>query len=208
MMTATTNKNQVSKAVAMRHEREENKLDRKQDEESDDDDQEEEEFDQENESEDDEMKKPTETATGIVQGTDMEMTEAQQGNENLETTQEQVVEDAHVIISTIPKKTITHLLLVLHRSLRVLSRQEFSKDSIKDQLLRFCPRRGQKDKDKDEDPSARSDRGLKKRKLTKDSVQSEEPVFEVANSDLPQDQEGNLGDNEDEPRNETASRHD
>ncbi|GKA73861.1 hypothetical protein Tco_0780163 [Tanacetum coccineum] len=92
-------------------------------------------------------------------------------------------------------------------------------------------------KDKDEDPSAGSDRGLKKRKLSKDaepttgpkkkdstsgsskgtksqpkssgkSVQSEEPVFEVADSDMPQDQEGNLGDNEDEPRNETASRRD
>ncbi|GKA42178.1 hypothetical protein Tco_0734838 [Tanacetum coccineum] len=37
------------------------------------------------------------------------------------------------------------------------------------------------------------------------SVQSDEPVFEVADSDLLQDQEGNLGDNEDEPRNETAS---
>ncbi|GJS33774.1 hypothetical protein Tco_0532156 [Tanacetum coccineum] len=33
-------------------------------------------------------------------------------------------------------------------------------------------------------------------------------MFEVADSDLPQDQEGNLGDNEDEPRNETASRRD
>ncbi|GJW85253.1 hypothetical protein Tco_0158398 [Tanacetum coccineum] len=89
-----------------------------------------EEFDQENESEDDEMKsdeeqgmddttdqfdddadarleEPTETATRIVQGegNDTEMTEAQQGNENLETTQEQVVEDAHVTISTILKKT-------------------------------------------------------------------------------------------------------
>ncbi|GKD97203.1 hypothetical protein Tco_1381100, partial [Tanacetum coccineum] len=31
--------------------------------------------------------------------------EAQQGNENLETTQEQVVEDAHVTISTVTKKT-------------------------------------------------------------------------------------------------------
>ncbi|GJY57703.1 hypothetical protein Tco_0457595 [Tanacetum coccineum] len=30
----------------------------------------------------------------------------------------------------------------------------------------------------------------------------------VKNSDMPQDQEGNLGDNEDEPRNETASRRD
>ncbi|GKE81194.1 hypothetical protein Tco_1551194 [Tanacetum coccineum] len=32
------------------------------------------------------------------------------------------------------------------------------------------------------------------------SVQSEEPVFEVVDSDMPHDQEGNLGDNEDEPR--------
>ncbi|GJV87588.1 hypothetical protein Tco_1531526 [Tanacetum coccineum] len=89
-----------------------------------------EEFNQENESEDDEMKsdeeqgmddttdqfdddadarleEPTETATGIVQGkgNDAEMTEAQQRNENLETTQEQVVKDAHVTISNVPKKT-------------------------------------------------------------------------------------------------------
>ncbi|GKD57729.1 hypothetical protein Tco_1291116, partial [Tanacetum coccineum] len=93
------------------------------------------------------------------------------------------------------------------------------------------------DKDKDEDPSAGSDRGLKKRKTSKDvkpttglkkkdstsgsskgtksqpkstgkSGQSEEPVFEVADSDMPQDQAGNLGDNEDEPRDETASRRD
>ncbi|GKG17265.1 hypothetical protein Tco_0362222, partial [Tanacetum coccineum] len=83
----------------------------KQNEESNDDDQEQEDFDQENESEDDELKsnkeqgmddttdqfnddayarleEPTETATGIVQGegNDAEMTKAQQGNENLETT--------------------------------------------------------------------------------------------------------------------------
>ncbi|GJZ99633.1 hypothetical protein Tco_0672184 [Tanacetum coccineum] len=92
-------------------------------------------------------------------------------------------------------------------------------------------------KDKDEDPSAGSDRGLKKRKTSKDaepttgqkkkdstsgsskgtksqskssekSVQSEEPVFEVADSDMLQDQEGNMGDNEDKPRKETASRRD
>ncbi|GJW17819.1 hypothetical protein Tco_0025255 [Tanacetum coccineum] len=41
-----------------------------------------------------------------------------------------------------------------------------------------------------------------------DCYMIEEPVFEVADSDLPQDQEGNLGDNEDEPRDETASRRD
>ncbi|GKC17195.1 hypothetical protein Tco_1013977, partial [Tanacetum coccineum] len=39
------------------------------------------------------------------EGNDTEMTEAQQGNENLEATQEQVVKDAHVTISTVPKKT-------------------------------------------------------------------------------------------------------
>ncbi|GKB47174.1 hypothetical protein Tco_0897927, partial [Tanacetum coccineum] len=101
----------------------------------------------------------------------------------------------------------------------------------------YSLKRSRQDKDKDEDPFARSDRGLKKRKQSKDaepttsptkkdstsgsfkgtksqlkstgkSVQSEEPVFEVADSDVPNDQEGNLGVNEDEPRKETTSRHD
>ncbi|GKF02706.1 hypothetical protein Tco_0029629, partial [Tanacetum coccineum] len=39
------------------------------------------------------------------EGADVEMIDAQQGNENLETTQEQVVEDAHVTISTVTMKT-------------------------------------------------------------------------------------------------------
>ncbi|GJZ82846.1 hypothetical protein Tco_0648019 [Tanacetum coccineum] len=97
----------------------------------------------------------------------------------------------------------------------------------------YSLKRGRKDKDKDEDPSTGSDRRIKKRNLSEDaepttgpkkkdsmsgsskgtksqpkssgkSVQLEEPVFEVADSGMPQDQEGNLGDNEDEPRNETA----
>ncbi|GJS33773.1 hypothetical protein Tco_0532155 [Tanacetum coccineum] len=116
------------KSSKQENESKERESDSEQDEESDDDDQEEEEFDQENESEDDEMKsdeeqgmdditdqfdtdarleEPTETATGIIhgEGNDTEMTEAQQSNENLETTQEQVVEDAHVTISIVPKKT-------------------------------------------------------------------------------------------------------
>ncbi|GJZ50827.1 hypothetical protein Tco_0605342 [Tanacetum coccineum] len=98
----------------------------------------------------------------------------------------------------------------------------------------YSLKRSRKDKDKDEDPSARSDRGLKKRKLSKDaepttspkkkdstfgsskgsksqpkssgkSDQSKEPVFEIADSDMLQDQKGNMGDNEDEPRKETVS---
>ncbi|GJU51709.1 hypothetical protein Tco_1221264 [Tanacetum coccineum] len=65
----------------------------------------------------------------------------------------------------------------------------------------YSLKRGRKDKDKDEDPSAGSDRGLKKRKTSKDA----EPTTYL---DMPQDQEGNLDDNEDETRNETASRRD
>ncbi|GKB62061.1 hypothetical protein Tco_0918247 [Tanacetum coccineum] len=73
----------------------------------------------------------------------------------------------------------------------------------------YSLKRGRKDKDKDEDPSAGSDRGLKKRKLSKDTKPTtEESVFEVADSDMLQDQDENLGDNEDKPRNETASRRD
>ncbi|GJV40924.1 hypothetical protein Tco_1419364, partial [Tanacetum coccineum] len=285
------------------------------------------------------------------------MTEAQQGKENLETTQEQVVEDAHVTISTVPKKTevpvtssscssdlaskflnfsnisqtdalivspldvhVHHevprtqaptLLIILVSVIPesssevsnfappvieklikescdevtlvkassqpqstyeaastltefklkkiLLDKMEKSKSYLTAPEHRDCYdglkksyaldkdffysydeyslKRSRKDKDKDEDPSVRSDRGLKKRKLSKDakpttkskkkdstsgsskgtksqpkstgkSVQSEEPVFEVVDSDMPQDQAGNLGDNEDEPRDETASRHD
>ncbi|GJY90587.1 hypothetical protein Tco_0505783 [Tanacetum coccineum] len=63
--------------------------------------------DQFNDDVDARVEEPTEIATGIVQGegNDAEMSEAQQGNENLETTHEQVVEDAHVTISNVPKKT-------------------------------------------------------------------------------------------------------
>ncbi|GKE28469.1 hypothetical protein Tco_1443853, partial [Tanacetum coccineum] len=53
------------------------------------------------------LKEPTQTDKEVVQGegADAEMNDAQPGNENLETTQEQVVEDAHVTISTVTKKT-------------------------------------------------------------------------------------------------------
>ncbi|GKD99802.1 hypothetical protein Tco_1387786 [Tanacetum coccineum] len=90
----------------------------------------EEEVDQENESEDDmiesdddkgiddttdqfdddvdaRLEEPTQIGKEVVQGegADVEMNEAQQGNENLVTTQEQVVDDAHVTITTVTKKT-------------------------------------------------------------------------------------------------------
>ncbi|GKD93312.1 hypothetical protein Tco_1373149, partial [Tanacetum coccineum] len=107
-----------------------NKQESKQDEEYDDDNQEDEEVDQENESKDDKiesdedkgmddttnqfdddvdarLEEPAQIGKEIVQGkgVDVEMDEVQQGNENLETTQEQVVDDAHVTITTVTKKT-------------------------------------------------------------------------------------------------------
>ncbi|GJW83784.1 hypothetical protein Tco_0156929 [Tanacetum coccineum] len=53
------------------------------------------------------LKEPTQTDKEIVQGegANAKMNDVQHGNENLETTQEQVVEDAHVTISTVTKKT-------------------------------------------------------------------------------------------------------
>nr|GEX02297.1 hypothetical protein [Tanacetum cinerariifolium] len=57
----------------------------------------------------------------------------------------------------------------------------------------YLLKRSQKDKDKDEDPFAGSDRGLKKRKTSKEKLE-----FEITNSKMPQDQEENLVDDDDE----------
>nr|GEV18696.1 putative ribonuclease H-like domain-containing protein [Tanacetum cinerariifolium] len=59
----------------------------------------------------------------------------------------------------------------------------------------------QKYKDKDEDPSAGSDRGLKKRKTSKDA----EPKKD---SDMPQDQEKNPSNDDEEPKEKVASESD
>ncbi|GKE48894.1 hypothetical protein Tco_1480152, partial [Tanacetum coccineum] len=95
--------------------------------------------------------------------------------------------------------------------------------------------RSREDKNKDKDPTAGSDRGLKKRKTSKDlepttaskkkdstsgsskgtksqpisfgkSVQIEEPEFEVGDSNMPQDQAGIQDDNADKLRTETVAR--
>ncbi|GJZ62150.1 hypothetical protein Tco_0618287 [Tanacetum coccineum] len=79
---------------------EEQESDLEQDEEFEDDNQEEEEIDQEND-----LKKIIESDEDR-ECADVEMKEAQQGNENLETTQEQVVDDAHVTITTTKKTEV------------------------------------------------------------------------------------------------------
>nr|GEZ44371.1 hypothetical protein [Tanacetum cinerariifolium] len=99
----------------------------------------------------------------------------------------------------------------------------------------YSLKRRQKDKDKNEDPFAGSDRGLKKRKTSKNAesikgpkakesqhgsskgtnsqiessrkfVQSEEPEFKVADSNMPQDQEENPGDDDEEPKGKRDQR--
>ncbi|GJR16988.1 hypothetical protein Tco_0965515 [Tanacetum coccineum] len=101
----------------------------------------------------------------------------------------------------------------------------------------YSLKRIRKDNDKNEDLSAESDQGLKKRKTSKHaepskglktkeskfgsskgtksqskssgkSIQAEEPEFEVADTDIPQGQEGNLGDDDEEPKREVASKRD
>nr|GEW46530.1 hypothetical protein [Tanacetum cinerariifolium] len=69
----------------------------------------------------------------------------------------------------------------------------------------YSLKRSRKDKDKDKDPFVGSDRGLKKRKTRKDS---EEPEFEVADSDMPQDQKENPGNDDEEPKGKVASKRD
>ncbi|GJU71383.1 hypothetical protein Tco_1262788 [Tanacetum coccineum] len=70
-------------------------------------------------------------------------------------------------------------------------------------------KRSRKDKDKDEDPSAGLDRGLKKRKTSKDAEPTkEESEFEVADSDMLQDQEEKPGNDDEEPKEKVASKHD
>ncbi|GJT10247.1 hypothetical protein Tco_0857289 [Tanacetum coccineum] len=65
----------------------------------------------------------------------------------------------------------------------------------------YSLKRIQKDKDKDEDPSARSDRGLKKRKTSKDAKLTKD-------LDMPQDQEENLGNDDEEPKGKVRSKRD
>ncbi|GKE09834.1 hypothetical protein Tco_1413385, partial [Tanacetum coccineum] len=97
--------------------------------------------------------------------------------------------------------------------------------------------RGREDKERDEDPPARPDQGLKKMKTSKDaepsrgskskesksssskgsksqlksfgkSAQAEEPVFETIDTEMQQDQRDDMGNTEDQPNIEEASMHD
>ncbi|GJX18900.1 hypothetical protein Tco_0221577 [Tanacetum coccineum] len=94
-----------------------------------------------------------------------------------------------------------------HRNLydALIKSYQLDKDLFDSYGKAYSLKRSHEDKDKDEDPPAGSDQGLKKKKASKDSVQAEEPVFETADTEMPQDQGG---DTEDQPNVEANTMND
>nr|GEZ64256.1 hypothetical protein [Tanacetum cinerariifolium] len=156
------------------------------------------------------LNEPVDTDKGFVEeeGTDATMTNVQQRNENLKILQ--VIEDAHVTLFTVPQKTKVPVTSSSHLSDLAAKFLNFSDiPHTDDEIISlidvhvhhevpshkvYSLKKSRKDKDKDEDPIAGSNRGLKKRKTSKDvAPTTEEPEFEVVDSDMPHDQEGNLG---------------
>ncbi|GJR76103.1 hypothetical protein Tco_0088468 [Tanacetum coccineum] len=74
----------------------------------------------------------------------------------------------------------------------------------------YSLKRDQEDKDKDEDPPAGSDQGLKKQKTSKDAEPSraEQPVFETTDTKMPLNQREDLGNTDDQPNVKATSKDD
>ncbi|GJS75022.1 hypothetical protein Tco_0724903, partial [Tanacetum coccineum] len=109
--------------------------------------------------------------TDKLKGTDAAMTNVQQGNGNLEILQ--VIEDAHVTLSTVPQKTEVPVTSSSHSSNLAAKFLNFSdiphtNNEIVSAMDVHAHHEKRSRKDKDEDPFAGSDRGLKKRKTSKD----------------------------------------
>ncbi|GJV77121.1 retrovirus-related pol polyprotein from transposon TNT 1-94 [Tanacetum coccineum] len=143
--------------------------------------------------------------------------------------------DSPVIQSTI-NESLENVVLAKSSS-QPKSTYELDKDLFESYGKAYYLKRDCEDKDKDEDPPVGSDQGLKKRKTSKDaeppkgskskdlksssskdtksqpkssgkSMQAEEPVFEVADTEMPQNQGSNLGNTDDQPNVEETSKHD
>ncbi|GJQ90844.1 hypothetical protein Tco_0001983 [Tanacetum coccineum] len=137
------------------------------------------------------------------------------------------------------EKSQSYLIATPHRECYdgLLKSYELDKNLFSTYDKVYSLKRSREGKDKDEEPSTGSDRGLKKRKTSKDVeptkgpktkesksgsskgtksqskssgkfVQAEEPEFEVADSTMPQNQEGNLGNDDEEPKKKVASKRD
>nr|GEU93388.1 hypothetical protein [Tanacetum cinerariifolium] len=184
------------------------------------------------------MNEPVTTNEGLIQkeGIDAEMINVQQGNENLDMTLNQVIEDAHILIYKMDESQ-SYLTTAEHREYYdgLIKSYDLDKSLFSTYDKVYSLKRCQKDKDKDEDSFAGSNRGLKKKKTNKDaepteglkakesqsssskgaksqskssrkSVQSEEPEFEVADSNMPRDQVENPSNDDEEPKGKVASK--
>nr|GEX99221.1 hypothetical protein [Tanacetum cinerariifolium]GEX99593.1 hypothetical protein [Tanacetum cinerariifolium] len=103
--------------------------------------------------------------------------------------------DVHVYYEVLSNQTPT--LLTVPVSSYDLAKSLFSTyDKV------YSLKRSQKDKDKDEDPFAGSDRRLKKRKTSKD-VEPKKKACSCRGTSMPQNQEENLGNDDEEPKRKT-----
>ncbi|GJT00220.1 hypothetical protein Tco_0821389 [Tanacetum coccineum] len=85
---------------------------------------------------------------------------------------------------------------------------KLDKDLFESYGKAYSLKRDREEKDKDEDPPVRLDQRLKKRKTSKDSAQVEESVSETADTEMSQNQGGDLGNTDDQPNVEETSRDD
>ncbi|GJS22034.1 hypothetical protein Tco_0450666 [Tanacetum coccineum] len=126
---------------------------------------------------------------------------------------------------------------VVEKSVKDIIKDEPDKDLFDSYGKAYSLKRSCDDKDKDEDPPAGPDQGLKKKKKNMDiepprsskskdsqsssskgtksqskssgkSGQAEELVFETADTEMPHDQIDDMGNTEDQPNVEIASKHD
>ncbi|GJU84844.1 hypothetical protein Tco_1292390 [Tanacetum coccineum] len=70
----------------------------------------------------------------------------------------------------------------------------------------FSVKRGRDEKDKDQDPSARSDQGTKRRKTSKEGESSKDSSHNVDDSEMQQNQEFDTGHTEEQPDDKTATK--
>ncbi|GKD88261.1 hypothetical protein Tco_1363768, partial [Tanacetum coccineum] len=72
----------------------------------------------------------------------------------------------------------------------------------------FMLKRSRDEKDKDQDPSAGSDRGTKRRKSSKEAKSQKDPSHTVDDSEVKKNQEFNTGNNDEQPEYEDAPKKD
>ncbi|GJU41295.1 hypothetical protein Tco_1194252 [Tanacetum coccineum] len=98
-----------------------------------------------------------------------------------------------------------------HRDLcdALVKSYQLDKDLFDSYGKTYSLKKGHEDKDKDEDPPANQTKGSKSQsKSSGKSAQVEEPVFETADTKMPQDQGDDLGNTKDQSNVEEASKND